>query len=164
VGKYLKVAFYLDPVTSSSGCLRVIPGSHRTDLRNTWDARKARESTTLWSIAQEQVPAVALESQPGDVVAFNHNLMHAAFGGSQRRRMFTMNTCAHCTTADEIQELENFIAAKARFWVDHSHSETMRNTASAERMRYLQQVIDHEGHLPALSAKARLTMSEPARG
>jgi hypothetical protein len=31
-------------------------------------------------------------------------------------------------------------------------------------MRYLQQVIDHEGHLPALSAKARLTMSEPARG
>jgi ectoine hydroxylase-related dioxygenase (phytanoyl-CoA dioxygenase family) len=45
-------------------------------------------------IAQDQVPAVALESQPGDVVAFNHNLMHAAFGGSQRRRMFTMNTCA----------------------------------------------------------------------
>lgn len=164
VGQYLKVAFYLDTVTSSSGCLRVIPGSHRTDLRDTWDARKAREATTLWGIAQEQVPAVALESQPGDVVAFNHNLMHAAFGGSQRRRMFTMNTCAHCETPEEIQELENFIAAKARFWVDHSHSAIMRNTASPQRMRYLQQVIDHEGHLPALSAKARLTMSEPARG
>lgn len=60
--------------------------------------------------------------------------------------------------------LENFIAAKARFWVDHSHSEIMRNTASPQRMRHLQQVIDHEGHLPALSAKARLTMNEPARG
>ena len=164
VGTYLKVAFYLDPVTSNSGCLRVIPGSHRTDLRDTWAARKAREATTLWGIAQDQVPAIALESQPGDVVAFNHNLMHAAFGGSQRRRMFTMNTCAQCTSVAEIQELENFIAAKARFWVDHSHSEIMRNTASPQRMRFLQQVIDHEGHLPALSAKARQTMSEPARG
>ncbi len=164
VGTYLKVAFYLDPVARSSGCLRVIPGSHRTDLRDSWAARKARDATTLWNIAEDQVPAIALESQPGDVVAFNHNLMHAAFGGSKRRRMFTMNNCAHCTTPEEIQELENFIAAKARFWVDHSHSEIMRNTASPQRMRFLQQVIDHEGHLPALSAKARLTMSEPARG
>ncbi|MEZ4863599.1 MAG: phytanoyl-CoA dioxygenase family protein [Caldilineaceae bacterium] len=164
VGTYLKVAFYLDPVTSTSGCLRVIPGSHRTDLRDTWDARKARDAATLWGIEQNQVPAVPLESQPGDVVAFNHNLMHAAFGGSKRRRMFTMNCCAHCETPAEIQEMETFIAAKARFWVDHAHSELMRNTATPQRMRHLQQVLDHEGHLPALSAKARLEMAEAARG
>jgi hypothetical protein len=164
VGKYLKVAFYLDPVTSSTGCLRVIPGSHRTDLRDSWDARQARDATTLWGIEQNQVPAIALASQPGDVVAFNHNLMHAAFGGSQRRRMFTINACAHCETPAEIQELENFIAGKARFWVDQSHSDLMRNTASPQRMRFLKQVMEHEGHLPALAAKARLTMSEPARG
>ena len=90
--------------------------------------------------------------------------MHAAFGGSKRRRMFTINACAHCQTPAEIQELENFIAAKARFWVDQSHSDLMRNTASPQRMRFLKQVMAHEGHLPALSAKARLTMSEPARG
>jgi hypothetical protein len=164
VGSYLKVAFYLDPVTSSTGCLRVIPGSHRTDLRDSWDARKARDAATLWNLEQNQVPAVALESQPGDVVAFNHNLMHAALGGSKRRRMFTMNSCAYCQTPAELQELENFIAGKARFWVDRSHSEVMRQTASPQRMVYLQQVIDHEGHLPALAAKARAEMAEPARG
>src|SRR4051794_31062304 len=32
VGKFLKVALYLDPVTQKSGCLRVIPGTHRLDL------------------------------------------------------------------------------------------------------------------------------------
>ncbi|MCX6047841.1 MAG: phytanoyl-CoA dioxygenase family protein [Chloroflexi bacterium] len=164
IGQYLKVAFYLDPVTTNSGCLRVIPGSHRPDLRDTWDARKARESATLWGIEQNQVPAIPLESEPGDVVAFNHNLMHAAFGGSKARRMFTINTCAHCETPAELQELENFIAGKARFWVDQSHSELMRKSASPQRMRFLQQVMAHEAHLPALAAKARLEMAEPARG
>jgi hypothetical protein len=79
IGHYLKVAFYLDPVGKDSGCLRVIPGSQRVDLFDKWDARKARESESLWATAQNQVPAIPLESQPGDVVAFNHNLMHAAF-------------------------------------------------------------------------------------
>jgi hypothetical protein len=31
-------------------------------------------------------------------------------------------------------------------------------------MKHLQQVIDHEGHLPALAAKARTEAAEPARG
>jgi hypothetical protein len=164
VGKYLKVAFYLDPVERNSGCLRVIPGSHQLDVARNWDARRARESLELWGIEQSEVPSIALESRPGDVVAFNHNLMHAAFGGSHRRRMFTLNCCAHCETADEIQEMEKFIAGAARFWIDHTHSDIMRRTASPERMRHLQQVIEHEGHLPALAAKARAEMPEPARG
>ena len=164
IGHYLKVALYLDPVDSDSGCLRVIPGSHRIDLYDRWDARKARDSQALWGIEQRMVPSVALSSQPGDVVAFNHNLMHAAFGGSSRRRMFTINSCAHCETEAEIQELKKFISGGARFWIDHVHSETMRRTATAQRMVHLQQVIDNEEHLPALAAKARAEMAEPARG
>ncbi len=164
IGHYLKVAFYLDPVAKDSGCLRVIPGSHRVDLYDKWDARKARESETLWGIPQNQVPSVALESQPGDVVAFNHNLMHAAFGGSARRRMFTINCCARVESAEEIQEMEKFIASGARFWIDQTHSEIMRRTASPQRMTHLRQVMEHEGHLPALTAKARAEMAEPARG
>ena len=164
IGHYLKVAFYLDPVAKDSGSLRVIPGSHRIDTFDSWDARQARESETLWGIAQNQVPAIALESQPGDVVAFNHNLMHSAFGGSTRRRMFTINCCNHCETAEEIQEMEKFISGGARFWIDQTHSEVMRRTASPQRMVHLQQVMEHEGHLPALSAKARAEMAEPARG
>jgi len=163
IGQYLKVAFYLDPLTAETGCLRVIPGSHRVDFQG-WQALKARQSEDLWGIAQQQVPAVALETQPGDVVAFNHNLMHAAFGGGTARRMFTINCCAHCHTAAEIQELENFVAGGARFWKEQMHSDIMRQTASPGRMRHLEQVMAHESHLPALVAKAKAEMSEPARG
>ncbi len=163
VNKYLKVALYLDPVTSTTGCLRVIPGTHKIDIKD-WAARKARSSQELWGIAQSEVPAIALESTPGDVVAFNHNLMHASFGGNTRRRMFTLNASTHVQTEAEIDDLEKFIAGGARFWIDHTHSDIMRNTASPQRMVHLQQVIDHEGHLPALSAKARAEAAEPARG
>ena len=33
----------------------------------------------------------ALETNPGDIVMFNHDTYHSAWGGGNRRRMFTMN-------------------------------------------------------------------------
>ena len=162
VGKFLKIALYLDPVKRDTGCLRVIPGTHRTE--DNWAAKQAIKSQELWGIEQRDVPAQALESQPGDVVAFNHNLMHCAFGGNSRRRMFTLNCCRHMETPEEITNLENYIGGAARFWVDHLYTDAMRNTGPAERMRHLSQVIEHEHVLPPLAAKARLEMSEPARG
>ena len=164
VGKFLKVALYLDEVGQDSGCLRVIPGTHRQDMFTGWEARQASESLERWGIEQSDVPAMALKTRPGDVVAFNHNLMHASFGGSTRRRMFTLNCCAHCETDLEIDELKQYIANHHRYWIDQMHSDVMRRTASPARMRHLQQVIDNEGHLPALSAKARMEMAEPAHG
>ena len=102
--------------------------------------------------------------RPGDVVAFNHNLMHASFGGSGWRRMFTMNFCARCQTPEEERELRQFINAQARFWIDQLHSDVMRRTASPQRMRHLRQVMEQEGDLPALAAKARAEMKESSRG
>lgn len=163
-GRYVKIALYLDSVGRDSGCLRIIPGAHRIEAQPPWDATKAREAPDLWGVEQREVPAVALESEPGDVVAFDHNLMHASFGGSTRRRMFTLNLCGHCETPAEIEDLKSFIASGARFWIEHTHSDVMRETASAERMRHLAQVMEHEGHLPALTAKARAEMAEPSRG
>jgi hypothetical protein len=164
VGKYLKVALYLDPVARDTGCLRVIPGTHKLDIAASWEARQARNALDLWGIEQRDVPCVALETQPGDIVAFNHNLMHASFGGGKRRRMFTLNFCAHCETAEEIADLTNFINAQARFWVEHIHSDVMWQTASEQRMRHLRQVRENEGQLAALSAKARAETAEPSRG
>ena len=164
VGAYVKIALYLDPVGRDTGCLRVLPGTHRVEENDVWAARQANKSRELWGIEGRDVPAVALESQPGDVVAFNHNLQHAAFGGSAHRRMFTLNLCRRCETGEEIADLENFIAGGARFWIEHTHGSAMRRTASPERMRHLRQVMEHEGHLPALTAHARKTMTEPARG
>lgn len=164
VGKFLKVALYLDPVTRDTGCLRVIPGTHQLEAEAAWDARQAAKSQELWGIEPRDVPCAALESQPGDVVAFNHNLMHASFGGSTRRRMFTLNCCRHCETEEEIRDLEHYINSHGRFWIDHLHSDIMRRTGPPTRMRHLRQVMEHESHLPALAAKARAEMPEPSRG
>lgn len=162
VGKFMKIAFYLDPVKRESGALRVIPGSHRLEMQS-WPALQAARAEELWAVGQNEVPSIALESNPGDVVAFNHNLMHSAFGGSTQRRMFTINLCRHIETPEEIEDLKAYIGHNARFWVDRMHGDLMLNTAGEERMRHLQQVIDNEGHLPALAAKARLEMTEPSR-
>jgi hypothetical protein len=163
VGRYLKVALYLDPVGRDTGCLRVIPGSHRL-VEPIWQAREAEHSRELWDLDGRDVPCVPLESRPGDVVAFNHNLMHASFGGSARRRMFTMNFSAHCETEAELAELREYINVHSRFWIDHIHSETMRRTASEARMRHLRQGMEYEDELPALTATARAEMLEPSRG
>lgn len=164
VGTFLKVAFYLDPVGADTGALRVIPGSHRVVAGARWESLNAARSESLWGIHQREVPAVALVSVPGDVVLFNHNLMHAAFGGGTRRRMFTLNCSRRADTAEEIADLESFIAGAARFWIDRTHGDVMRDTATPGRVRHLAQVVTHEKHLPALAAKARAQMSEPARG
>jgi ectoine hydroxylase-related dioxygenase (phytanoyl-CoA dioxygenase family) len=36
------------------------------------------------------VPGYPIESQPGDVVFFSHQIWHASFGGRTGRRIFTL--------------------------------------------------------------------------
>ena len=117
IGQYIKAAIYLDPVMRDTGCLRVIPGSHRLN-EPMWQARTASKSEELWGVAQCDVPAIALESQPGDVVLFNHNLMHASFGGSSQRRMFTLNCGRRAESPEEWEELRSYILTHNRPWGD----------------------------------------------
>ena len=44
-----------------------------------------------FGVDPRDVPAYAIESQPGDVVFFSYQLWHASFGGRSGRRMFTLN-------------------------------------------------------------------------
>jgi hypothetical protein len=91
------------------------------------------------------------------------DFMHSSWGGENRRRMFTINVCQRYKEAD-LDQLKDYIAGHARFWIDRNYGEIMMNTAGPERIRHLEQVMANDGHLAALSAKARLEMSEPARG
>ena len=91
VGFY-KLAIYLDPVDADNGALRVIPGSHRCGERFAEEVHREIDQETFWGgLPPNEVPAVALSSEPGDVVLFIQILKHAAFGGGSRRRMFTIN-------------------------------------------------------------------------
>ncbi|MCE9590473.1 MAG: phytanoyl-CoA dioxygenase family protein [Planctomycetes bacterium] len=160
----IKFAFYLDPVGRDTGCLRVIPGSHR--IGEPWPEllqKNIGRCQEVWGVGQRDIPALALETKPGDLVMFNHNTKHAAFGGSARRRMFTLN-CGQRVPEDRLQELRNDLAGAARFWVDRAYGEAMIRTAGPRRMVHLEQLLANDGHLAELSRKAREKMSEPSRG
>lgn len=161
---HIKLAFYLDPLTAETGALRVIPGSHRIgDAYAEGLQSQIRKSNELWGMEGRDLPAIALETNPGDLVCFNHNTKHAAFGGNAHRRMFTINLCQRYPEA-KLQELRDYIGGAARFWIDRAYGEAMVRTASPQRIRHLEQVMANDGHLAELSRKARETMPEPSRG
>jgi len=161
---FYKMALYLDPVTATSGALRVIPGSQRYgDVFAEALQATLRTSQEKLGIHGSQAPAISLDSNPGDVVVFNQNTKHSAWGGSNRRRMFTIN-CTARYTAEEMPLLRNEVAAFARFWVDSVYGEAMVRTATPQRLVHLQQAIDQQDHLAEEVRKAKLTMKEPARG
>ena len=92
LSKHIKVAIYPDAVTRETGALRVIPGSHITEYQEHLQALKAQyedPDARPLGLSGAEVPSVALESNPGDVVFFSESLWHAAFGG-HNRRMFTL--------------------------------------------------------------------------
>ena len=162
--RHIKLAFYLDPLTRDTGCLRVIPGSHHTgDVYANTLHRSVGKSQELFGLHGRDLPAVALETNPGDVVLFNHNTKHAAFGGGSRRRMFTINLCQRYP-AEKVQELRDYLSGHARFWVERNYSEIMMRTAGPERQRHLEQVMANDDHLAELSRQARARMTEPSRG
>ena len=169
--KYLsiKMAMYLDTVTANSGCLRVIPGSHNVgdvfaeSLQEASQNSKQQKQEQLWGISGIDVPAVALESDPGDLVVFNHRLKHSSFGGGDSRRMFTMNFSERYLNED-LSLLKDDIGNLARFWTERAYGKVMIETAGKSRMKHLEQRLSNDDHLADLVANAKLEMDEPARG
>ena len=160
----IKIAFYLDPLTRDSGALRVIPGSHRFgDAYADAVETEIKESGKIWGLEGSEAPALILETKPGDIVVFNHSLKHAAFGGSERRRMYTMNFSRRYPE-DRLKELQTVLGNEARFWIDRIHGEAMVATAGPERMVHLEQVRANDTHLADLTRELKKTMAEPARG
>jgi ectoine hydroxylase-related dioxygenase (phytanoyl-CoA dioxygenase family) len=151
VGLYAKFHLYLDPLTRDTGCIRVIPGSHICgEWRN--GLEKVRQSAEALGISGGEIPCAAVETNPGDVVVFNHNIYHASFGGGAARRHFDLNVAKRARTAREIQELDNYLQrpdGQPRYSPrsESVHSETMRKTASEGRLYHLEQVIERERYL-----------------
>lgn len=161
---FYKMALYLDPVAGSTGALRVIPGSQRYGDQYAEDLqRQLRNSKEMLGISGAEVPAIALTSNPGDVVVFNQNTKHSSWGGSNRRRMFTIN-CTAQYNEEDVPYLRNEISAFARFWIDSVYGDAMLHTANPQRMVHLQQPLQYQDHLIEEVRKAKMTMKEPSRG
>ena len=145
----IKMVFYLDPLTRDTGCLRVLPGSHRPD--SIWRTENIHpgDAQGLWGLSPPEIPgAAALETNPGDLVVFYHDLLHASFGGSTRRRMFTMNLNRHGTTESELARVDEYVRGHCPvahgFKIGGMYTDLMLDTAGPKRMRHLAQL--HERH------------------
>ncbi len=79
----VKFLAHLQRRTAGSGALRVIPGSHEAGfaarVRAYWSRDPALQGFDGWP-----VPAVVLETEPGDVIAFDLHLFHSSVGGERR--------------------------------------------------------------------------------
>ncbi|MFT5090596.1 MAG: hypothetical protein ACI906_001495 [Candidatus Latescibacterota bacterium] len=142
----IKMAFYLDSVGRDTGCLRVLPGSQHPD--SIWRNGTADPRETLtWGGKPTEIPGnVALETQPGDLVIFNHNTWHASFGGSARRRMFTMNLHKRGKTAEELARVDEYLQHHCPvahgFKIGGMYTDIMLDTAPVQRLVHLEQLFE----------------------
>ena len=109
-----KTAFYLDPLTRDTGALRFIPGSHRPDHFVRKEKIDVNNSMELFGVPPSEFPGnIAVETNPGDIVIFNHDLYHASFGGGNRRRMFTMNCTRHAKNPEDLKRVHEYVRIHA---------------------------------------------------
>ena len=85
-------ACYLHPVRADTGALRVIPGSHLKPFHDEIGIIEACDYAWIRQNNQEEacamvdsIPAFVCETDPRDVVVFDHRIYHATVGGSNDR-------------------------------------------------------------------------------
>lgn len=157
----VKIAFYLDPLTRDTGCLRVIPGSQAPEHMIRKHKIDPNQSETLFGVAPRDFPGnMALETNPGDVVVFNHDTYHSAWGGGTQRRMFTMNCIRHCHTETELDLGRKYISVHtpSAYKVDTGggmYFPLMTETSNEARNVHLAQPMAlHDAVFPHLAARA----------
>ena len=63
----------------------MIPGSHRMPYHKDLADQEVDPDALPFGLAGQDIPCAALESEPGDVILFNHCIWHSSFGGKARR-------------------------------------------------------------------------------
>ena len=75
-------------LTAETGCIRLIPGSHQPSHPIRAQGLKPMEFEALFGVAPQDFPgSIAVETNPGDLVLFNHVSPEAA--------------CARCCSAPD---------------------------------------------------------------
>lgn len=106
----IKMMIYLDKVSRDSGCLRVIPGSHKMPYHKHLAEQEINPDAQPFGVDGPEIPCAALESEPGDLLLFNHCIWHASFGGGERRRYVALKFTARPSAAHHIDSLQEYSA------------------------------------------------------
>lgn len=92
---HIKLSFYLDPLSGDNGAIRLMPGTNHlgTTYSRTLYGKLQRpdEIRDSLSVDFDEIPSVVLDSEPGDLLMWNYRTIHASFGGSERRRLFSIS-------------------------------------------------------------------------
>ncbi len=109
--QHITVAVALDRAGAGDGCLRFVPCSHRNYLRllePRWQKAPdylygLRNPAMRWDhnalgVSDEQVPAFTAPTEPGDVVVYTPDVLHAAFGVTEPRRLIEITYVAEPRT------------------------------------------------------------------
>lgn len=106
---WIKIGVYLDPLTRETGSLRVVPGSHilhEPDLLASLRKLDVDPVFRPFGMTPEEIPSVALEVEPGDIVVFTECVLHAAYGGRPGRHQHSINFFSNPTTDAQIEEVK----------------------------------------------------------
>ncbi|MDH6222127.1 phytanoyl-CoA dioxygenase family protein [Streptomyces pseudovenezuelae] len=107
---FLRFVLYLDAVTHDTGALRFLAGSHRAD--NGWlgdPTRHVIRHRQDLGLDGDDVPAVVVDSRPGDVIVFDTNVMHAAWNGDVRRQLAFNCVGEPVTEAEQLDTRRYFL-------------------------------------------------------
>jgi ectoine hydroxylase-related dioxygenase (phytanoyl-CoA dioxygenase family) len=141
--RHIKVSCYLDPLTSTTGALRVIPGSQHAGDRYS-EILNGQVSDPLGSYARplQEVPCVSCETRPGDIVIFDWRTKHASFGGSGRRRLMCLNVHAAFADAQQRELGLDYWRGIVQRIPDAGWFPGFLESSPPERLRLLQESIE----------------------
>ena len=138
---HVKIAFYLEPLTPATGCLRIIPGSHRPEfgghLKEIHDLDD--QDRLLFGVPQRDLPCVAVESEPGDLIAFTESVFHASFGGRPGRHQHAISFMANPRTEDEVAHLRD---VHSRMKYSYHPAESYINSDSPRLRRMVEPMVE----------------------
>jgi hypothetical protein len=81
---WVRFRIYLEPCRAGAGALRFVPGSQHSPFRDRLEDYRARAHADGAGNLAVDVPSVAVETDPGDVIAFDPRTLHSSIGGYQR--------------------------------------------------------------------------------
>ena len=100
---------YLDPMKADTGSLRIIPGSHMPPFHDSLypngQPKAGQNAMADFGVSGAEIPGLAVESEPGDVVFFSQKIYHGVFSKQPGRRYLKLRFVAWPETDEAIASL-----------------------------------------------------------
>ena len=81
---------------------------------------------------------------PGDIMIFDHRIMHASFGGSAARRMFAMNLFEPCHTSRQKELTARLFRMYGSRGMSYFFSENVTEDAPPSRLHRFEPALEFE--------------------